>query len=149
MAFTAIKNSATLGFDTYGATLGTDVSFTYASDALGSSSATQTLNLNKVGTATSAPVILLATAGSDVIKTMTIAATGANNITFDNTNAATNAWQGMTKLNVTGAGTLKITGTTNTTTNLATVDASASGGLNLDLKTADNSKDVTFTGGTG
>lgn len=149
MSFTGISKAATLGFDTYGATNGTDARFTYGSDVLGSASASQTFNINKVGTQASNAVVRIDTAGADQIKTLNIAATGANFITHDATDNNQNAFNTVTTLNVTGTGSLRIGGQAATLDNVTTVTASNSGGLNLDLATGGNAKNVTFTGSAG
>jgi len=149
MSITGITKAATLGFENYGATNGTDARFTYGSDVLGSTSASQTFNVNKVGTQASNAVVRIDTAGSDQIKTLNIAATNANFITHDATDNNQNAFNTVTTLNVTGTGSLRIGGQAATLDNVTTVTASNSGGLNLDLATGGNAKNVTFTGGAG
>ena len=93
---------------------------------------------------------------SDVVKTLTVDATGTNNITIKE--GANTIGDTLTKLVVTGAGSLKVVSeadgadadTAGTLASLTTVDASANtGGVNIDLATGGNAKDVTFTGGSG
>lgn len=151
MAFTAIAKSATLGFGGYGAAVGgNDVSFTYAANALGSAAASQALVLNGVGTATSRPVVQIATDGNDVIKTINVVATGTNGIATENTAGNTNAWVAATTLNIAGAGSFRLDGGSNTLANVTTVNASTNtGGVTVDLATGGNAANVNFTGGSG
>lgn len=152
MDFTGIAKSATLGFGGFGAATGGafDVRYTYAAGALGSATATQALVLNGVGTTTSRPIVGIFTAGTDVITTLNVAASGFNAITAINTAGNTNAFVALKTLNVTGSGSFRVIGGSNVLGQVTTINAGTNtGGVNIDLATGGNTQNVTFTGGTG
>lgn len=147
MTFSGIKSAATLGVINGG---NNNTSFTYASNALRSATASQSMVFGGVGDTSTRPTITLATAGTDVIKTVNIAATGFNAITTENTNASTNAWVSAETISISGSGSMRIVGASNTLKNVTTINASTNtGGVNIDLATGANALAVSFTGGSG
>ena len=156
------NSTAALEFANIGAVTSLSVSdsagastFTYANDKLGASGAL-TLAVSSYGTAASSRDVTVVVGGADVVKTLSVDATGTNNITIKE--GASTIGDTLTKLVVTGTGSLKVISEADggdadangTLASLTTVDASANtGGVNIDLATGGNAKDVTFTGGSG
>lgn len=120
---------------------------TFASGAIGSTTGTLSLGTNGVGSATTTYEFDVNSAGTDKFSTVEIASsTTKSYIALDGGALA------LTTVKATGDALLQINDATVAVLgNVATVDASAmtAGGLNIDLASSTNAKDVKFTGGAG
>lgn len=106
---------------------GKNTTVTFADSKLGTNAALS-VDVSGSGSKAGAHTITANTSGTDVVKTLNIDATGANNIAVAGTATAGNTY---TALNITGEGSLNLTGFG---TKVSTVDASHnSGGVTLDL----------------
>ena len=129
LTVTNVQNSVAVGLNSVAAN--TTYAVQYATNALGSTAAEQTIVTQGAGSATAATNVNLTLAGAgDVITTLNVAATGSNNIDLSG-GAALNT---VTSLNVTGEGSLNLN-TLNT--GLETVAA------------GENTGGLTFTAGDG
>lgn len=125
VGFTNVGSNAKVSVVNGGA--GNSTAVTFADSKLGTDAALS-LAVSGSGSKAGAHTITANTGGTDVVKTLNIDAAGANNIAVAGTATTGNTY---TTLNVTGEGSLSLTGFGN---KVSTVDASHnSGGVTLDL----------------